>query len=134
MKCQRIYPTNPSVPYKFTRNSGISQKTLSHLLKHGMILGIELDSIGEKITCDACIKSKITCKSLPKDSGKQAKKLGEKIYSNIWGLSRHITTDEKSYYVSFIDEYSRELVIYLMSSKDQVFAKYKLYEVMMSQQ
>ena len=40
-------------------------------------------------------------------------------------------TDKKSYYVSFIDDYSRELVIYLMSSKDQVFEKYKLYEAMM---
>ena len=48
----------------------ISQKTLRHLLKHSMILGIELDSIGDKITCDASIKSKIACKPLPKDSGK----------------------------------------------------------------
>ena len=61
----------------------ISQKTLRHLLKHGMILGIDLDSIREKITCDVCIKSKITHKSLLKDSGERAKKLGEKIYSNI---------------------------------------------------
>ena len=30
----------------------ISQKTLRHLLKHGMILGIELESIGNKVTCD----------------------------------------------------------------------------------
>ena len=43
-------------------------------------------------------------------------------------------TDKKSYYVSFIDDYSRDLVIYLMSSKDQVFTKYKLYEAMMSRQ
>ena len=97
-----------------------------------MIQGIELDSIGDKITCNACIKSKITCRSLPKESGERAKKLGEKIYSDVWGPSRHLTTDKKLYYVSFIDDYSRELVIYLMSSKDQVFLKYKLYEAMMS--
>ena len=48
----------------------ISYKALRHLLKHRMILGIELNSIGDKITCDVCIKSKITCKPLPKDSGK----------------------------------------------------------------
>ena len=54
--------------HKKTRH--ISQKTLRHLLKHGMILSIELDSIGNKITCDACIKSKIKGKPLPKDSGK----------------------------------------------------------------
>ena len=78
-----------------------------------------------------CIKSKITCKPLPKESGEQAKKLGEKVYSDVWGPSRHLTTDKKSYYGSFIDDYSRESVIYLMSSKDQVFSKYKLYEAMM---
>ena len=61
----------------------ISQKTLSHLLKHGMILGIGLDSVDQKITCNACIKSKKTCKSLPKISGEQAKKLGDKIYSDV---------------------------------------------------
>ena len=81
-----------------------------------------------------CIKSKITCKSLPKSSGEQAKKLGDKIYSDVWGPSTHLTTDKKLYYVSFIDDYSRESVIYLMSSKDQVFAKYKLHEAMMSRQ
>ena len=63
----------------------ISQKTLSHLLKHGMILGIGLNSVDQKIACDVCIKSKITCKSLPKISGERAKKLGDKIYSDVWG-------------------------------------------------
>ena len=96
----------------------ISHQALRHLLKHGMIQDIKLNSIGDKITCDVCIKSEITCKSLPKDSGERAKKLGEKIYSNIWGPSRHLTTDKKSYYVSFIDDHSRESVIYLMSSRD----------------
>ena len=88
----------------------ISHKALRHLLSHGMIHGIELDSIGDNITCDACIKSKITCKPLPKNSGERAKKLGEKVYSDVWGPSRHLTTDKKSYYVSFIDNYSRESV------------------------
>ena len=113
----------------------ISHKALRHLLSHGIIQGIEVNSIGDKITCDVCIKSKITRKPLPKDSGKQAKKLGEKVSSNVWGLSRHLTNDKKSYYVSLIDDYSRESVIYLMSSKDQVFfSKFKLYKAMMHQQ
>ena len=99
-----------------------------------MIQGIQLDSIGDKITFNACFKSKIKCKPLPKDSGKRAKKLGEKVYSNVRGPSRHLTTDKKLYYVSFNDDNSRELVIYLMSWKDQVFLKYKLYKAMMLRQ
>ena len=99
-------------------------------MKHSMILGIGLNSIGGKITCNACIKSKITCKSLLKESGKRAKKLGQKVYADVWGLSIHPMIDKKTCYVSFIDNYSREPVIYLMSLKDQVFEKYKLYEAM----
>ena len=90
----------------------ISHKALRHLLKHGMFQGRGLNSIGNKITCNACIKSKITCKPLPKDS----------------------MTDKKLYYVSFIDYYSTESVSHLISSKDQVFSKYKLYKAMMLQQ
>ena len=101
----------------------ISEKALRHLLKHGMILGIGLNSLGGKTTCDVYIKSKITCKSLPKESGEQAKKLSEKVYSDVWGPSRHPTIDKKTHYVSFIDDHSRESVIYLMSLKDQVFEK-----------
>ena len=96
-----------------------------------MILGIALNSIGDKITCDVYKTSKMTCKPLPKEPGECAKKLGEKVYSDIWGPSRYLMMDKKSYYVSFIDDYSRESVIYLISSKDQVFMKYKLYEAIM---
>ena len=83
------------------------------------------------MTCYVCIKAKITCKAAPKESGKCAKKLGEKVYSDVWGPPRHLTIDKKLYYVSFTDDYSRESVIYLMGSKDQVFLKYKLYKPMM---
>ena len=63
----------------------ISYKALKCLLKHSMIQGIQLNSIGEKMTCDACIKAKVTHKPIPKKSGKRAKKLGEKVYSDAWG-------------------------------------------------
>jgi transposase InsO family protein len=112
----------------------ISHKALKYLLNHGMVLGIKLESIGDKLTCAACIKSKITRKPLPKEPSERSTKLGEKIHSDVWGPSRHQTIDKKYYYVSFTDDYSRESVIYLMNSKDQVFSKYKLYEAMMLRQ
>ena len=86
------------------------------------------------MSCDACIKAEITCKPILKEPGEHAKKLGEKVYSDIWGMSRHQTIKKKSYYVSFTDDYLRESVIYLIGSKDQVFSRYKQYEAMMLQQ
>ena len=61
----------------------ISYKALKHLLKHDMIQGIQVNSIGEKMTCDVYKKAKITCKPIPKEPGEHAKKLGEKVYSDI---------------------------------------------------
>ena len=122
------------MPYshRYSQRLGyISYKALKYSLKHSMIWGIQIDYIGEKMTCYVCIKAKITCKAAPKESGKCAKKLGEKVYSDVWGPPRHLTIDKRLYYVSFTDDYSRESVNYLMGSKDQVFLKYKLYKPMM---
>ena len=60
--------------------------------------------------------------------------MGDRIYSDAWGPSRHQTIDKKYYYISFTDDYSRELVIYLMKTKDKAFQKYKLYEAMLARQ
>jgi hypothetical protein len=46
----------------------ILQKSMKALFNQGMILGLELKTSKDKIICDVCIKSKITCKPLPKES------------------------------------------------------------------
>ena len=58
--------------------------------------------------------------------------MGDRIYSDVWGPSRHQTVDKKYYYISITDDYSRESVIYLMKTKDEAFQKYKLYEAMLN--
>ena len=58
--------------------------------------------------------------------------MGDRIYSDVWGPSRHQTIDKKFYYISFTDDYSRESVIYLMKAKDEAFQKYKLYKAMLA--
>ena len=93
-----------------------------------------MKSMNDKIICDACIKSKITHKPLPKEPREQMQKLGEQVYSDVWGPARHLTINKKLYYISFINDYSRESVIYLMNTKDQAFDKYKLYAAMMYHQ
>ena len=94
---------------------------MKQLLNNNMISGLEVNKTQNLFSCDVCIKSKITCKSLPKESRERAKKLGDRVYSDVWGPSRHLTIDKKQYYVSFTDDYSRESVLYLMRTKDEVF-------------
>ena len=83
----------------------ISQKSLIHLHKLDMILGIELASTDNKISCNACIKSKTRGKPLPKELREQVAKIGDRLYSDIWGPLRHPMINKKCDYISFIDDY-----------------------------
>ena len=80
------------------------------------------------------LNPKITRKPLPTDSRTRATKSGERIYSDVWGPARHVTLHKQFYYVSFTNDYERELVLYLMRTKDETFSKYKLYEAMLLRQ
>jgi hypothetical protein len=112
----------------------ISQKSMKALFDQGLTLGLKLKTSKDKIVCDVGIKSKITCKPLPKESRERTKALGEHIYTDVWGPSCHMTINNKYYYIRFMDDYSRESVIYLMKNKSEAFEKYKLYEAMMETQ
>jgi hypothetical protein len=87
--------------------SYISQKTMKALFNYRMVLGLKLKPSRDKIVYDAYIKSKITCKPLPKESRKRTKAPGDCVYSDVWGLSHH-TIDGKYYYITFTDDYLRE--------------------------
>ena len=99
-----------------------------------MISSLEVSRSDNIFTCNTCIQAKIARVPLPKEARDHAKKMGHRIYSDVWGPSRHQTIDKKFYYVSFTDDYSRESVIYLMKTKDEAFQKYKLYEAMLAHQ
>jgi hypothetical protein len=56
-------------PFDMHKQLGhISQKSMKVLFDQGLILGLELKTSKDKIVCDACIISKITCKPLTKES------------------------------------------------------------------
>ena len=58
-------------------------------------------------------------------------KLSDRVYSDVWGPSRHPTINKKPYYVLFIEDYLWESVLCLMNTKDkEVFQKYKPYVMM----
>jgi hypothetical protein len=95
-----------------------SYKSIKYLFDHGMVLALQVKPGDKAVSCDVCIKAKITCKSFPKYPKDRASNIGDKVYWNVWGPARHPTIDKKTYYVSFTDDFSRESVIYLMRTED----------------
>jgi hypothetical protein len=72
---------NPFEMHKW--HGHISQKSMKTLFNKGMVLGLKLKAIKDKIICDACIKSKITGKPLLKESRERTKAPGRCVYTAI---------------------------------------------------
>ena len=133
---KRSQPVRPCLQLRYmgTWLGHISQKYMKQLLDHKMISSLEVSWSNNIFTCNVCIQANIAWTPFPKESTERAKKKGDRIYSDVWGPSRHQNIDKKYYYISFTDNYSRESVIYLMKTKDKAFQKYKLYKAMLAWQ
>ena len=65
------------------RLSHISQKFMKQLLDQQMISSLEVSLSDSTFTCDAWIQAKIAQVPLSKESREHAKKMGDRIYSDI---------------------------------------------------
>jgi Integrase core domain. len=100
-----------------------------------MVEGIELDEMKPMKTCDACAHVKSTRKPIRKEREKpQAKAIGDKVHSDLWGPTPVRTPQHKEYYVSFMDDYSWYTHLYLIQHKDDTFEVYKAYEALINTQ
>ena len=76
--------------------------------------------------CETCVKSKFTKKPLP--SVKRDTSILELIHSDICELNGILTCGGKQYLITFCDDYSRFLHVYLLHSKYEAFEDFKLYK------
>ncbi|KAJ9565484.1 hypothetical protein OSB04_001450 [Centaurea solstitialis] len=76
--------------------------------------------------CETCIKSKFTKKPFP--SVKRNTSILELIHSDICELNGILTRGGKRYFITFCDDFSRFLYVYLLHSKDQAFEAFKIYK------
>lgn len=76
--------------------------------------------------CETCVKSKLTKKPFP--SVKRDTSLLELIHSDICELNGILTRGGKRYFITFCDDSSRYLHVYLLRTKDEAFDAFKLYK------
>ena len=76
--------------------------------------------------CETCVKSKFTKKPFP--SVKRDTSILQLIHSNICELNGILTCGGKQYLITFCDDYSRFLHVYLLHSKYEAFEDFKLYK------
>lgn len=87
--------------------------------------GICIEKCNDNDFCDTCAKSKLTRTPFPKASLDRSKEILNIIHSDVCGPFQVKSRSGKRYFLSFIDDYSRYSKVYVLSTKNEVFSKFK---------
>jgi hypothetical protein len=93
------------------------------------VLGIPKLKSKHSGVCKGCAQGKNVKKPFPSSESK-AKGILDIIHSDVCGLMATTSLSGYSYYVSFIDDFSRQTWIYFMKEKNEVFSKFKEFEAL----
>ena len=116
------------------RHGHVAHSTLKRMVSEGLINGIKLKD-APTTPCKPCLLAKAKRKPIPSSqSGTRATKLGELVYSDVWGPATTRTVGHTEYYVVFVDDVKRWIAVDLMHQKLDTFDNYKGYEAWLKTQ
>lgn len=102
------------------RLSHISEKGLNCLIRNNAIFGVSTAKLDK---CDHCMAGKQNRVSFKSHPPHRKSSLLELIYSYVCGPLKVQSLGGASYFVTFIDDYSRKLWVYVLKTKNQVLDK-----------
>ena len=97
-----------------------------------MVEGMTKNSIDFDF-CENCLYRKQNRVSFP-FCGKRAKHILELVHSDVFGPMKVPSLVKSVYYVSFIDDFSRNTWIYFLKNKSKVFDKFKEFKALVENQ
>ncbi|CAM8999126.1 unnamed protein product [Rhodiola kirilowii] len=78
--------------------------------------------------CETCVLGKKTAHAFSKSKMVVNERL-KYVHSDLWGPAQVQTISGRSYFISFVDHYSRKVWIYLLKSKTEVFDCFKAWKL-----
>lgn len=113
------------------RNHADIQKVIREDLVTGLV--IKKNSKPDPI-CLPCLAGGQSHAPIPRTAMFHATEPGQLTHSDVHGPLQTQTPEGYRYWVTFIDDYSRYWVIYMLKSKDEVFEAFKLYQAYLEAQ
>eukprot|EP00253_Pinus_taeda_P036502 PITA_36502 len=110
----------------------IGEKGLRILHGKGTVEGMSNNSL-DFAFCENCVYGKQNRVSFP-SSGKRVKHILELVYSDVFGPVKVPSLGKSMYYVSFIDNFSRNTWIYFLKKKSEVFDRFKEFKALVENQ
>lgn len=129
-KCNNTESKNTSETEQLwhRRYAHLSLRNVSLLKQKQLVAGLENISINntdEKL-CEPCVLGKMTRQPF-NHKGYRAKRPLELVHSDVCGPVSPTTWDNKNYFVTFIDDYTHFVMVYLIKHKSEVFEQFKNY-------
>ncbi|KAK2440388.1 putative mitochondrial protein [Trifolium repens] len=106
---------------------------LNQLAIKEMVKGLPKIEIPNKI-CDGCLIGKQSRNAFNKSMPMRSSNVLEVVHSDVCGPFDENSLGGNRYFVTFVDEYSRKMWIYLLRAKDEVFDVFKNFKVLVENQ
>ncbi|MCH81362.1 copia-type polyprotein, partial [Trifolium medium] len=106
---------------------------LHQLVSKGMVTGLPKIDIPDKI-CDGCLVGKQSRNAFNKSLPMRSSNVLEVVHSDVCGPFDVNSLGGNRYFVTFVDEYSRKMWIYLLKAKDEVFYVFKNFKALVENQ
>lgn len=84
--------------------------------------------------CEECVVSKPHREPFPINKSRRAKKVLELVYFNICGLINSKSIGGKRYFISFVDDYNRNIWVYFLQEKSKAFETFKKFKVLVEKE
>lgn len=120
--------SSPSDLLKWHQRMGhLNVHDLKEMVKNNYVTGIKVNCNEQMEPCATCLEGKLSALPFPKRTSRSDEPL-QLIFSDICGPMRVHSNGGKSYFVTFIDDYSRWTEVFLLSKKSDVFNAFKEYK------
>ena len=89
--------------------------------------GVKIKGCNCKFTCEVCIRGKMARMPFPQKSLTTSKNVMDLVHTDVCGPMQTVTPGGKKYFVTFVDDYSKYTVVYLLREKSEVYTKFIEY-------
>jgi transposase InsO family protein len=121
---------------KWIMDSGATKHMTPHTAAFDMYEVIPTRNVhmGDNSICEGCVEGKQHHKPFPSDGGMRATKPLEIVHSDVCGPMRTTSLDVARYFVTYIDDFSRKVCVYLLKSKGECLEKFKEFKALVEKQ
>ena len=125
--------TNGSLSLWHQRYGHLNMKDITHISKNDVVDGMKTCNEKEENIddCESCALGKMHRLPHPKQSENRANKILEMVHTDLCGPMQIESVGGSRYLLTFIDDYSRYTVVYLLKRKSEVTSKFKEFVMLM---